>query len=90
MCGMTTSFALFGHFRPIDALINQPFSVAMYGITLLVFSISFAESVKPAKRWQALGRKLAPYETKLAFGFLVFMGVGWVYKIALMQGWLGF
>ncbi len=85
MCGMTTSFALFAHLHPIDAVVNQPFSAVMFGITALVFGVSAAEVVAPRERWARLGGRLAPWEATLATGFLIAMGLGWLYKIVMMK-----
>lgn len=87
MCGMTTTFALMAHLRPIAALMNQPFGVALFLITASVFGISLAEAILPRDRWSRLLHRLAPWETSLATLFLVGMALGWVYKIAVMR-WL--
>ena len=87
MCGMTTSFAMFADLRPVAAVINQPFSLVMFGITVAVFAIATAEVVQPRDRWSRLGRRLAPWDPVLGIGFLALMGAGWMYKIAMMSGW---
>lgn len=85
MCGMTTTFALFAHIHPLDALLNQPFGLVMFGLTLGAFSISLAELLQPRDRWSRLLHKLAPYESRLATMFLVAMGLGWLYKVWLIR-----
>lgn len=85
MCGMTTSFSLFAHLQPLAAVLNQPFSLVMFGGTALVFGVATAEVLHPRNRWARLGRAAAPYEAALATAFLVFMALGWLYKIAMMN-----
>jgi len=85
MCGMTTTFALFAHFRWISAFLNQPFGTVLFAMTVGCFAISLAELVQPKDRWARLVAVLEPYESTLASLFLVGMGLGWLYKIALFK-----
>lgn len=87
MCGMTTCFTLLAHFRPLQALVTQPFGIALFTITVIAFAISLAEFVQPKQRWSRLLDRLGPYESSLATVFLIGMGLGWLYKIAIMV-WL--
>lgn len=87
MCGVTTTFALLADFRPVDAFVNQPFGVLMFALTAATFAIAVAEVVQPRQRWSRLGRAAAPWDPVLGIGFLVLMGLGWIYKIALMGDW---
>jgi len=86
MCGATTTFALMAHLRPLDAMLNQPFAAMLFMMTAAVFAVSAAEVVMPRRRWERLLDWIEPWEGRLAVGFLVFMAVGWLYKIALMAG----
>ena len=88
MCGMTTTFSLMAHFHPIAALLNQPFGVVLFLMTVGVFAISVSEAVLPRDRWSRLLDRLAPWETLLATLFLVGMALGWLYKIAVMRAWV--
>ena len=85
MCGMTTTFTLLAHGRVITAAITQPFGLVLFAMTGVSFGISAAELLQPRQRWQKLGRILGPYEARLASLFLVFMGLGWIYKIWRMN-----
>lgn len=87
MCGMTTTFSLMAHLRPIDALVNQPFGVLLFAIVAFVFGVAATEVVWPRDRWSRLARVLAPWETRLATGFLALMFAGWVYKVVQMRAW---
>jgi hypothetical protein len=87
MCGMTTSFTLFMHLRPVEAILNQPFGLVMFLGTALMFGTAAAEVIAPRDRWSRLGRWVAPYEGHLATLFLVGMFLGWLYKSAMMV-WL--
>ncbi|MBT3222164.1 MAG: DUF2752 domain-containing protein [Proteobacteria bacterium] len=88
MCGATTTFALMADLRPIAALINQPFAASLFALMVFVFVVAFSEVVYPRDRWGRIATFLAPWEGFLATAFLVFMGLGWLYKIAWMQ-WVG-
>lgn len=85
MCGMTTTFALMAHFHPIRALFNQPFGVVLFVMTLGTFAVAVSEVVLPRGRWDRFLDRVAPWETILASGFLVAMGLGWIYKIVMMN-----
>lgn len=89
MCGATTTFALWAHARPLDALVNQPFASLLFWMTLGTFGISVAELLDPRRRWERLLTRLAPYETLLVGAFVVFLLISWVYKIWLMGGAVG-
>jgi hypothetical protein len=84
MCGATTTFALWAHLRPIDAILNQPFASLLFLMTASAFAISVVEIVRPARRWERLLIKLEPHELPLAGGFLVAMCASWIYKAWLM------
>ncbi|MEN0061472.1 MAG: DUF2752 domain-containing protein [Myxococcota bacterium] len=85
MCGATTSWSLMAHFSPIRAIVNQPFASLLFAIAVGVFAIATAESIDPRDRWQKIYRWLEPLEGTLALGFLLLMGLGWVYKMAQMS-----
>lgn len=85
MCGATTSFTLMAHFRPLDALVNQPFATMLFLMTLAVFAISLAEVVQPRGRWGRVLARIEPWEGALAGAFLAAMGLAWVYKAVLMS-----
>ena len=88
MCGATTTFAMMADLRPIAALNNQPFAAFLFLLMTFVFVVALSEVVYPRDRWGRIATFLAPWEGLLATGFLVFMGLGWLYKIAWMK-WLG-
>jgi len=87
MCGVTTSFALLADFRPLAALVNQPFGALMFTLTVAAFAVAVAEVVQPRQRWSRIGRAAAPWDPVLGIGFLCLMGLGWIYKIAMMGDW---
>jgi hypothetical protein len=84
MCGATTTFALMADFRPLDALINQPFAVVLFVLCVLLFGVAAAEVVQPRDRWTRLLAWIEPVEGWAAGGFLLAMGAGWAWKIAHM------
>ena len=88
MCGMTTTFSLMAHFRPIDAFVNQPFGVVLFIATVIVFAIAAQEIAFPRKRWQRLWQLTFGREMYVVSGLLVGMLSAWVYKIAIMGDFL--
>lgn len=85
MCGMTTTFSLMAHARPLDAALNQPFGVVLFGLTVGAAVAGGADLVAArgvsARAWSAIQRR----ERALAIALLAGMGLGWVYKILLMH-----
>ena len=84
MCGMTTTFTLMAHLRPLDALLTQPFGIVLFAATVLLFSVGVAETLAPARRWTRLAVALGPHEGKLLGLFGAGLIAGWFYKIAVM------
>ena len=81
MCGMTTSFAHYVQFQFIEGFFNQPFSSILFGLTIFVFSISFFEIIQPRDRIGQLVEAVQKYQRSLGWMLLIFMFVGWGYKI---------
>ncbi|TVQ89296.1 MAG: DUF2752 domain-containing protein [Deltaproteobacteria bacterium] len=81
MCGMTTAFSLLAHFRPIQALLVQPFGAVLFLLTVAVAAIALVELVWPTGRWQRLWSLVRPYEGWLTLAFLLGLALGWIYKI---------
>jgi hypothetical protein len=84
MCGMTTSFALMADFRPLDAFLNQPFSVVLFGITLFIFGLSGLELVRPNDRWSKFALWFRGYEVRAAMVGVVWFSAAWLYKTVLL------
>lgn len=80
MCGMTTTFALMAHLRPLEALVNQPFGIVLFLLTVLGAVLGIGDVVtgrgfvRSALRW--VGRR----EQLFALGLLFGMIGGWIYK----------
>jgi hypothetical protein len=85
MCGMTTTFTLFAHLRPIDALLNQPFGLILFPVTLALAVLGAMDLI--------LGRgalrgalKLVQRRERTWAGVLLFgMIGGWLYKCVIMH-----
>lgn len=84
MCGMTTTFSLMAHLRPVDALLNQPFGVILYIGTVLIAWIAALEIVFPKDRWQVIVDWSDGREVALVVALSAIMFGSWVYKIALV------
>jgi hypothetical protein len=84
MCGATTTFALMAHLRFGEAIVNQPFAVLLFVMTVGMFAVSTSEVVQPRGRWGKLLRPVEPYEGWLAMAFLGGMAAAWLYKIVQM------
>jgi hypothetical protein len=85
---MTTTFSLMAHFRPIDAFMNQPFGVVLFGMTFATVVIALQEIVGPSKRWTAIFSRMNGRELWYIAGLLLMMLVAWAYKIALVRHFL--
>jgi hypothetical protein len=88
MCGMTTTFSLMAHLRPIDAFLNQPFGVVLFGMTFGTVVIALMEIVRPKKRWMAIINRMNGREQWYIAGFLLMMLAAWTYKIGLVRHFL--
>ncbi len=86
MCGMTTTFAHMAHGHLLSAIVTQPFGVVLFSMTVFSFVVSLLDLIQPRERWTRILDRLAPWETWLAAIFLIGMGLGWLYKIAVMRG----
>lgn len=85
MCGMTTTFSLMAHFRPLSAVMNQPFGVVLFLITVVLAVVGLAELVRPGKLLRRLVLWTLDRDLALAGTLLAMMIAAWVYKIALMR-----
>lgn len=79
-CGMTTSFSLMMHGRPIDAFIAQPAGAAlclgaMIGLVLAVHAAATGRVIQVD--WERLG------PVRLMLGFALFVVGGWGLKMAI-------
>jgi hypothetical protein len=77
-CGMTTSFALAVHGRPLDALAAQPagfaLCIATVGLAILSICVTAVGRV-PWINWDRVGAM------RLALGLVFILVAGWVFKI---------
>lgn len=85
MCGMTTTFTLMAHARPLDALLNQPFGVVLFSVTAGAAVVGAADVVSGSGVAGRLWRRVQRQERAFAFALLAGMLLGWVYKILLMH-----
>ena len=88
MCGMTTTFTHMAHLSPLDALVTQPFGVVLFLATLSLFVIGAADLIAARGLWRRLLAWVDRHEVRLAAGLLGGLGAGWIYKLAVMEGWL--
>lgn len=78
-CGMTTSFALMMHAKPIEAVLTQPAGAVLCLATMgtLLLSVRVAlTGLAPNVNWDRLG----PIRIMLGFGLLLL--AGWGFKMA--------
>lgn len=88
MCGMTTTFSHLAHFELIQGLLNQPFGLYLFSATLIATALGLSDLLVPRGRWRKALRWVERRETAVAVSLLVGMFAGWVYKSALMHGFL--
>mgnify|MGYP002008941904 CR=1 FL=1 len=84
MCGMTTTFSLLAHFRPVDAVVNQPFGVVLFAMTVMTAAISLLEIAHPQNRWDRLLQRIDGHEVALSSCLIAGLMAGWAYKIIAM------
>ncbi|MDP2305744.1 MAG: DUF2752 domain-containing protein [Pseudomonadota bacterium] len=85
MCGMTTTFALMAHFRLMEALVNQPFGVVLFALTVIGSVLGIADMVTGRGIIRAAFRWVGRREQLLALGLLFGMIGGWIYKSMRMH-----
>jgi len=89
MCGMTTTFSLLAHFRPLDALVNQPFGVCLFAVTVTAVVIGGLDLLAPGgQRWRRALGVLERHEMAAAMAILGGMSAGWLYKTAQVTNFL--
>ncbi len=85
MCGMTTTFTLFAHLRPLDAFVNQPFGIVLFTATLVGAAVGLADLLSGRGYWRMALRWVDQRESKVA-GLLLFgMFFGWLYKLVMLH-----
>ncbi len=85
MCGMTTTFSLMAHYRPIEAVLNQPFGVVLFLLTAVIAVYSSLELLNPKRRWLKLYRWIANNDISILVAFFLGFIGAWLYKVAWMQ-----
>ena len=85
MCGMTTTFTHMAHGSVLDALLTQPFGVALFLGTLATALLALADLVVPRGRLTRAWALTLRHETWVAAGLLAGLTLGWVYKLWEMQ-----
>ncbi len=85
MCGMTTTFALMAHLRPVDALLNQPFGPFLFAATVAAAVVGGIDLLTGAGVWKRVLLALERFEQRIAIFMLVGLFAGWIYKILLMH-----
>lgn len=85
MCGMTTTFTLLAHFRPIDAALNQPFGPFLFSATVVAAVVGGHDLLTGGAWWRSVLAVVDRFEQKIASAMLVLMMLGWVYKVLLMH-----
>lgn len=85
MCGMTTTFTLFAHLRPVDAFLNQPFGLVLFPITVAMAVLGLVDVVTGRGALRG-GLAWIQRRERLWAGVLLFgMIGGWLYKCVKMH-----
>ena len=91
MCGMTTTFTLMAHARPLDALHTQPFGVVLFVMTFLGAVVGMVDLLSGMGLWRRALALIAPWERPIAAGLLIGLFAGWLWKSVLLHpdffGW---
>lgn len=85
MCGMTTTFALMAHLRPVDAFLNQPFGPVLFMVAVVFAVVGAVDLVSGLGWWRKLLAVVDRLEQRLALALLVGLFAGWIYKVLLMH-----
>jgi hypothetical protein len=83
MCGMTTSFSYYAHVQIVEGVLNQPFSLVLFTMTLFVCMISLLEFVSPRGRLFRFLDWCTAYRLPLILGMLCSFFASWIYKILI-------
>ena len=76
-CGVTTSFVLAAHGRPIDALVNQPFGLAVFLGVLGVWGFTIV-TLATGRTWSGL---LTAFNVTTAVVIITVIAlISWAYK----------
>ena len=86
MCGMTTTFTHLAHFQIIEGVINQPFGLVLFSLTVLAAVVGGLELVRPGRRWHRMLSWIDRREAVVAYGLLGGMAAGWIYKVVMVNG----
>lgn len=81
MCGMTTTFSLAIHGRLIEALLCQPFGLALFLLTVATALVSLVELVRPVGLWRRAWDWIGLKEGWIAAALMLGLLVGWAYKL---------
>lgn len=85
MCGMTTTFTLFAHLRPVDAVLNQPFGGVLFPATVAMAVLGVVDIVTGRGALRAglawVQRRERTWAGILLFGMLG----GWIYKCVALH-----
>lgn len=85
-CGVTTSVALAAHGHVGQSFANQPFGALLALSVPFAFAWAWVLHLRGRDLRVELGRLPAG---RVAIGIVVVASVAWLYKLALVRGWLG-
>lgn len=85
MCGMTTTFSLFAHLRPMEAIANQPFGVVLFPVTVVLAALGAIDVLLGRGALRAALSKVQRNERAWAGVLLFGMIGGWLYKCVRMH-----
>lgn len=88
MCGMTTTFSHLAHLEIWQGVINQPFGLILFALTVLSFSVGAYDLLTGVGLWRRLLRVVERWETHVAVALMIGLILGWTYKIAAVQNFL--
>ena len=71
--------------RVVDALLNQPFGVFLFLITLMTSIVSAMEIVSPEDRWKRIMVWTETQKSAFVLTFSVGFFGAWLYKIAIIK-----
>ena len=85
MCGMTTTFSHLAHLHLLEGVANQPFGLVLFVGTVAAAVVGGGDLFLGRGLWRVALRWIEARETAVAFGLIVGLIAGWMYKVALVR-----
>jgi hypothetical protein len=86
MCGMTTTFTHLAHGQLLQGLLNQPFGLVLFALTLGAGLVGLWELLWARGRLEQIFRWIIHRDLPIVVAGLTGLLGGWIYKVLLLRG----